>query len=152
MAKLKKEETGKNKQMSEKMEIALIDSTISDLKTMIETSVTFQVKVSPIYQGIADKILDMLNKEEELSHWEVKDLLKLLELSNKAQLAPVEQLTKLVQSVTALYERSQLQEKVDQLSHIVNEINEQKANAVNAPKFSADGDTEAVYKDIIDIE
>ena len=108
--------------MNENTSIALIDSTITDLKLMIEDSVKFQVQVSPIYQNIADKILSMLNKQEELDHWEVKDLLKLLELSNKAQLAPVEQLTKLVQSVTALYERSQLQEKVDNLQQIVNEI------------------------------
>lgn len=116
--------------MNENTSIALIDSTITDLKLMIEDSVKFQVQVSPIYQNIADKILSMLNKQEELDHWEVKDLLKLLELSNKAQLAPVEQLTKLVQSVTALYERSQLQEKVDNLQQIVNEINEQKKNVI----------------------
>jgi len=116
--------------MNENTSIALIDSTITDLKLMIEDSVKFQVQVSPIYQNIAEKILSMLNKQEELDHWEVKDLLKLLELSNKAQLAPVEQLTKLVQSVTALYERSQLQEKVDNLQQIVNEINEQKKNVI----------------------
>lgn len=118
--------------MSNETGIALIDTTITDLRQMIEESVKFQSQVSPIYQNIADKILGMLNKQEELDHWEVKDLLKLLELSNKAQLAPVEQLTKLVQSVTALYERSQLQDKVDQLTQIVDEINSKKQDVIEA--------------------
>lgn len=116
--------------MTEKNNLALIDTTISDLRLMIEDSVKFQAVVSPIYQNISDKILGMLNREEELNHWEVKDLLKLLEVSNKAQLAPVEQLTKLVQSVTALYERSQLQDRVDQLTQIVDEINNRRDSVV----------------------
>jgi hypothetical protein len=137
--------------MNQPMELALIDTTIADLKTMIEESVKFQVQVSPVYQNIADKILGMLNRQEELDHWEVKDLLKLLELSNKAQLAPVEQLTKLVQSVTALYERSQLQDKVDQLSQIVNEINEKKNLAIEETKEETSA-APGTYKNVFDIE
>lgn len=112
--------------MIEKNNLALIETTVSDLKLMIEDSVKFQAVVSPVYQTISDKILSMVNRQEELDHWEVKDLLKLLEVSNKAQLAPVEQLTKLVQSVTALYEKSQLQDRVDHLTKIVDEINSRR--------------------------
>lgn len=127
--------------------LALIDTTISDLRQMIEESVKFQVQVSPVYQTIADKILGMLNRQEELDHWEVKDLLKLLELSNKAQLAPVEQLTKLVQSVTALYERSQLQDRVDQLTQIVNEINDQKKQVLEHDGTA----TNAIFQTLEDV-
>lgn len=116
--------------MNEENNIALIDNTVADLREMIEDSVKFQANVSPIYHAISDKILGMLNKQEELDHWEVKDLLKLLELSNKAQLAPVEQLTKLVQSVTALYERGKLQDRVDHLNKLVNEIQNKKDEVI----------------------
>jgi hypothetical protein len=133
--------------MNKDIELALIDTTITDLKTMIEESVKFQVQVSPVYQNIADKILGMLNRQEELDHWEVKDLLKLLELSNKAQLAPVEQLTKLVQSVTALYERSQLQDRVDQLTQIVNEINDQKKQVLEHDGTA----TNAIFQTLEDV-
>jgi hypothetical protein len=133
--------------MNKDIELALIDTTITDLKTMIEESVKFQVQVSPVYQNIADKILGMLNRQEELDHWEVKDLLKLLELSNKAQLAPVEQLTKLVQSVTALYERSQLQDRVDQLTQIVNEINDQKKQVLEHDGTT----TNAIFQTLEDV-
>lgn len=123
--------------MNEEHNLALIETTVADLRDMIEQSVKFQANVSPVYQAISDKILGMLNKQEELDHWEVKDLLKLLELSNKAQLAPVEQLTKLVQSVTALYEGSKLQDRVDHLNKLVDEINSKKDEVIeHEPNFS----------------
>lgn len=118
--------------MPKKNEVALIDSTIYDLKVMIEDSVKFQAKVSPIYKKLVDRILDMFNKDEELSNWEPKELIKLLELSNKAQLAPVEQLTKLVQSVTALYGTSELQDRVDRISQVVDELNKKKKDYIES--------------------
>lgn len=122
--------------MIEKNNLALIETTVSDLKLMIEDSVKFQAVVSPVYQTISDKILSMVNRQEELDHWEVKDLLKLLEVSNKAQLAPVEQLTKLVQSVTALYEKSQLQDRVDHLTKIVDEINSRRDEIIETAEVA----------------
>lgn len=103
-------------------EIAIINSTVSDIRRMVEASVAYQVEVTPIYAALSKRILDMLNIQEELDSWEVKDLLKLLDLSNKAQLQPIEQLTKLVQAVEALYDRSELQNKMDELSGVVNEM------------------------------
>ena len=133
--------------MNENNELKLVDSTVSELTVMIEESVKFQAKVSPVYQTIANKILGMLNKQEELDNWEVKDLLKLLELSNKAQLAPVEQLTKLVQSVSALYERGQLHGRVDELAQLVQEIKDKKEEV----ESSSSGYV-ASHKDIEDVE
>lgn len=132
--------------MNEEHNLALIETTVADLRDMIEQSVKFQANVSPVYQAISDKILGMLNKQEELDHWEVKDLLKLLELSNKAQLAPVEQLTKLVQSVTALYEGSKLQDRVDHLNKLVDEINSKKDEVIEHEPDSSEETTE--YEDI----
>jgi len=107
-------------------EIAIIDNTISDIRRMVEESVAYQTIVTPVYASISKKILEMFDKDEELRVWQVKDLMKLLEISNKAQLQPIEQLTKLVQSVEALYDRSELQSKMDELSDVVNEIKEAK--------------------------
>lgn len=105
-------------------DITLINETVVSIREMVEASVQYQVKVTPIYTAISDKILDMLNKNEELSSWEAKDLLKLLDLANKAQLQPIEQLTKLVQSVESLYDRSELQNKIDKVTALVEEIKE----------------------------
>ena len=112
--------------MQKDNEIALINSTVNDIREMVEASVAYQTEVTPIYASISRKILDMLDREEELRAWQVKDLLKLLDLSNKAQLQPIEQLTKLVQSVEALYDRTELQSKMDELSEVVDEIKKAK--------------------------
>jgi len=130
----------------EENSVALIETTVADLRTMIEESVKFQSQVSPIYQSISDKILGMLNKQEELDHWEVKDLLKLLELSNKAQLAPVEQLTKLVQSVSALHDQNRLQDRVSELKQIVDEINHKRDEVIEHAAETTEETTE--YADI----
>jgi len=112
-------------------ELQIVNNTIADITSMVEDSVRFQKQVSPIYSRITTAILGMLDNESELSRWEAKDLVKLLDLSNKAQLAPVEQLTKLIQSVQSLYERTELQEKIDKLSDVVNEINDSRKNGDN---------------------
>ena len=70
-------------------ELQIVNNTIEDITRMVEESVKFQKQVSPVYCRIANQILNMFDDESELSRWEAKDLVKLLELSNKAQLAPV---------------------------------------------------------------
>ena len=116
--------------MPRETEIAIIDNTIEDLRVMVEESVRYQTEVTPIYSAISKKILEMVDSQEELNVWEPKDLLKLLDLSNKAQIQPIEQLTKLVQSVESLYEKTTLQGKLDQLTEVVNQINAAKEEAL----------------------
>ena len=110
-------------------EVQVISNTIEDIREMVEDSVAFQAEVSPIYKKLSQRILDTLNTEEELAAMEHKDLLKLLDLSNKAQLAPIEQLTKLIQSVQSLHERSELQSKIDNLTEVVDEMQKAKDDA-----------------------
>lgn len=115
--------------MPEQNDLTLITSTVTELRTMVEDSVNFQMEVAPVYHKIAQRVLAIFDKEEELEQWSGKDLIKLLELTNKAQLQPVEQLTKLVQSITALYERSELQDKMHDLEVVVNELKSKKEEA-----------------------
>lgn len=105
----------------------IIERTVGDLKGLIEQNLNVQMGVIPVYKEISNRILEMFNRDEELANWEAKDLIKLLDLSNKAQIAPIEQITKLVQSITALYERSQLQEKIDNMSEVVKKFQESKS-------------------------
>jgi hypothetical protein len=103
-------------------DMSLIAGTIAELRSMVEQSVLYQTEVSPIYTSISKKVLEILNNDEELQNWAPKDLLKLFEVTNKAQLQPVETLAKLVQSITALYERTALQDKMDNLQSVVEEL------------------------------
>lgn len=108
--------------MENKNEITLMGQTIQSLTTMVVESVNYQTTVSPIFEQLGKRILDILNKEDELNAMETKDLLKLLDIANKAQIQPVVELTKLVQSVNALYEKSQLQDKINKLEQVVNTL------------------------------
>lgn len=108
--------------MKNKNEITLMGQTIQSLTTMVVDSVKYQTTVSPIFEQLGKRILDILNKEDELNAMETKDLLKLLDIANKAQIQPVVELTKLVQSVNALYEKSQLQDKINKLEQVVNTL------------------------------
>lgn len=107
-------------------DLTTFDRTIVELKAMVEENLQVQSTVLPIYQGLAAKILTIVDREEEISQWEPKDLLKLLDLANKAQLSPIEQLTKLTQSLANLYEKSELQKKVEDVSAVVNEMQKAK--------------------------
>lgn len=130
-------------------ELTIVDKTVDELRRMVEKNLEIQAEVLPVYESISKKILSIVNKEEELPHWEAKDLLKLLDLSNKAQLAPIEQLTKLVQSITALHERSALQEKVNQISDVVKELEDAKSSKAKKSIIDSE-DIEVDYQDVED--
>jgi len=100
----------------------LIGNTVQSLTDLVIASVKYQTTVSPIFKELADKLLNILKSDEEINDMETKDLIKLLEVANKAQIQPVTELTKLVQSVTALHERSALQNKIDKLQAVVNTL------------------------------
>jgi hypothetical protein len=106
-----------------------IEDTIKDIKRMVEDSVEFQLAVSPKYTEISDMILNMFNDQQELDVWKPKDLLKLLDLSVKAKFQPIEQLTKLIQSVESLYDKTAMRNKIEELNDIVNEMKEVKEGA-----------------------
>ena len=101
---------------------SLVEATLPDLMRMISESIDNQTKVNPIYQAIQEKILERFKDDAELDNMGVKDLMKLLELSTKAQLTPVEQLTKLVQAATALYEISEIESKSKALDAIISKF------------------------------
>jgi hypothetical protein len=109
--------------------LMLLEDSISNIRDMVAQSVTYQTQAQPIYSDIANKILAMFEDQKELDMMATKDLLKLLDLSIKAQLQPIEQLTKLVQSLEALYDKSELKAKIENLDEVISEINNAKSEA-----------------------
>jgi len=99
-----------------------IDGQVSKLANLLENSLVEVEKVSPIYKAIANKILTMVNDDKELSAWDAKDLLKLLDLSNKAQLEPIKKLTDLIHAIQSMRETSAMGEKMRELTDVVNAI------------------------------
>jgi hypothetical protein len=122
----------------------IIQQTLGDLRVLIEENLNVQMGVIPVYKEISRRILDIFSKEEELAHLEAKDLIKLLDLSNKAQLAPIEQITKLVQALSTMYDRSQLKDQVDNLKKGVAQFKE----AMSKSGITIDSDD---YVDVDDL-
>jgi hypothetical protein len=102
--------------------MSLDATTVLELSQMVKQSLSFYQETSPIYEKIARTVLDVFSNEKEIANLEHKDLFKLLELSQKAQLQPVETLIKLVQNLNTLYERSALAAKMDSLQQVVKDI------------------------------
>lgn len=110
-------------------EADLITQNINALNKMVNSAVDHQVEVAPKLQEIATKTLNMLANEDELNNLEPKDLIKLTEMASKAILQPVEQLTKLVQAVSALYEKSMLEERMKKVETLIDRLDHEAKGA-----------------------
>ena len=113
-----------------KSEIISLNTNMAQLSELVTNAVAVHVEVAPIYKSITDKILGILGSESELSNMETKDLIKLLDVASKAQIAPIEQLTKLVQSISALHEQQQTKSKMDELQAVVERIQEEAGRKI----------------------
>ena len=126
-----------------------LSANVNQLSNMITQAIDYQVTVMPIFKSIADSILGILSQENELNNLEPKDLIKLLEVASKAQIAPVEQLTKLVQAVTALQNQSELQSKIEALEKVVDIIKtEAKAPAYGAKPYDEPQTLEGILEEL----
>ncbi len=110
--------------------LELIDTQVTKLATLLEGSLTAIEEVSPVYRSIANKILTMVNDDKELSAWDAKDLLKLLDLSTKAQLEPIKKLTDLIHAIQSMRETSAMSEKMRELNDVVQAIKDKQDNVV----------------------
>lgn len=102
--------------------INLINDNIRDLSRMVNNAVDHQAEVAPIHRELTLKILDLLNNDAELKVMQPKDLMKLVEISSKAILQPIDQLTKLVETLTALHEKSQLEDRVKKVENLMDRL------------------------------
>lgn len=128
-----------------------LSANVNQLSNMITQAIDYQVTVMPIFKSIADSILGILSQENELNNLEPKDLIKLLEVASKAQIAPVEQLTKLVQAVTALQNQSELQSKIEALEKVVDIIKtEAKVPAYDAKPYDEPQTLEGILEELDD--
>lgn len=115
--------TQKNKEMD------LINKNINALNKMVNSAVAHQLGVAPKLQEIANKTLEILSKDDELANLEPKDIIKLTEMASKAILQPVEQLTKLVQAVSSLYEKSVLEDRMKKVEKLIDRIDHESKDS-----------------------
>lgn len=128
-----------------KNSIVLLDDAAKQLGTMVQDTITFQTELNPIYKAISKKVVELFSVDGELDGMETKDLINLLKVMNEAQIKPVVELTKLVQSVNVLQEGSALREKITKLETLI-------ANFTKPDDFKPDEDTDVVTAEFTDIK
>lgn len=107
-----------------------LQTSMSQLADLVTDAVAQHAVLSPVYQNITTEVLKVLGSESEIQNMETKNLIKLLEVAGKAQINPIEQLTKLVQSLTALHDQQQMKSKMTELQAIVDHIQEEAGRKI----------------------
>ena len=130
--------------MSNKQEVAVRQeqqvtaSTINNLTELANQTIEIYKETHPIFSSISNKILEMFNNDQELNNLEAKDLFKLLEIANKNQLAPINELTKLVTQLNNLQDRMDAHKEVETLRNLVEEMTRAKEEAEEADIVDAE--------------
>ena len=113
-----------------------LDNNLYELVSLVNDSVQTYKRVSPNYKTIIEKLTKDLSSEEQLDNLDIDHMFKLLEISTKNFLAPLETLTKLVQAVSTLRERMMTETESERLGKVVDMLEkERKVNTIDGPNI-----------------
>lgn len=98
------------------------------LSQLVEGLIKSQAETDQVFASISNRVMEVFNNPDEIKLMQHKDLLKLLEVSQKQRLQPIETLTKLLQAITALQEKSNVTKKSEILQDVINEFTSTKKN------------------------
>ena len=98
---------------------------LSDLASNVVKNYTAN---APIYTKITEKLLEIFNNDDEIKQMEHKDLLKLLDTAQKAQLQPVIEITKMIKAITELEDINSYKKRTEQLEEIINTYKAESAD------------------------
>lgn len=116
----------------------LPDNTLFSLVNLVEDSVKNYSTQQPKYVELAETLLDEITSEEMINLMDINTKIKTLELANKNILNPIESLTKLVQSVTALLERSEVNKSKQALDDLTDEIKSARDESIKSRTILAE--------------
>lgn len=106
-----------------------LTNTLNKLAVEAGKAVDAYVEAAPKLQIIANTILELLSKESEIANLEHKDMIKLFEVSAKAQWQPLDQFTKLFTQMNQLQEKLNINKELDALRELTDEITKAKHEA-----------------------
>lgn len=114
-----------------------LENSMTKLAGLVSKNVDFLESTGDYYRNIAKAILDFLSLPDGdissekakdipiiLTKMEHKDLLKLLDICQKAQTTPIGEFTKLVSSMANFYDTRKIDEKVEALRKTVEALRE----------------------------
>jgi len=113
----------------------LIESkdTVRQLTALVEQSVKKQLITQPKLLNLQDKLLELLSKPEEIYNMDHTIMIKIIEVTHRLSTQPLDQLTKLVQTITQLEEvrefnksKDAMDDMVDRLKNLEQEVRHQQ--------------------------
>lgn len=125
MSKEKKNEVAKKVDIETQITL----STVNDLTKLANDAIKNYNETHPIYNDITKRLLEVYSDEATLASLDNDELLKLLTFTSRNQLAPVQELTKLVTQLNSLHERLEGAREIDKLRAVVEELQEAKAKS-----------------------
>lgn len=111
-------------------------NTVSDLTTLTNDAIANYKKTADKYTDIAEKVLDEITQENVIQSMEVSELFKLLEITNKHQLAPIAEFTKLIQNLTNLMDRQDIEAEKEKLFDFTKELEKAKQTSTEAKSIN----------------
>lgn len=96
--------------------------TVNDLTRLANEAISAYNATHPMYNKLTERILKTLTDETVFDSLDNEELFKLIAITSKNQLAPIEQLTKLVAQLNALQERMDAAKEIEKLRAIVEEM------------------------------
>lgn len=137
--------------INKKSDIAF-QSDVEALGDLLTQTVQNYSESAPKYAAITEKLLNIFEKDEEIAAMEHKDLLKLLDSSQKAQLQPVIEITKMIKALTELEDINKYKQKTEKLEGIIKAYEVEKAqhesyktlDATITTSTSGEGDKDGV--------
>lgn len=119
----------------EDFDTGLIESedTVRQLTALVEQSVKKQLITQPKLLNLQDKLLEILAKPEEIYNMDHAIMIKIIEVTHRLSTQPLDQLTKLVQTITQLEEvrefnksKDAMDDMVDRLKNLEQEVRHQQ--------------------------
>lgn len=102
------------------------DDTVKELTTLTSEAINNYKKTADKYADIAEKVLKEITEENVIQSMEVSELFKLLEITNKHQLAPIAEFTKLIQNLTNLVDRQEIAASKEAILDFTKELDKAK--------------------------
>jgi len=120
-----------------KNEVGKVNTNLPELIEMVNESVSHYKRQTPKYSKLSEDLLEALSSKEILDVMDIDTRIKLLSLTQKSIVQPIESLTKLIQSVVALKEREELTSTKEELNELVAEMQDAKKHANKNMKIDA---------------
>lgn len=109
------------------------EDTVRQLTALVEQSVKKQLITQPKLLNLQDKLLEILAKPEEIYNMDHAIMIKIIEVTHRLSTQPLDQLTKLVQTITQLEEvrefnksKDAMDDMVDRLKNLEQEVRHQQ--------------------------